>query len=294
MKSLADLLNAAALRAGLPADNADLVGLLTNADLAKIKVPEALEQALEGMGTIQLEAAKQNPELKKYFRTPLLNSLDAEFQKLASLLGPDFAKKVEDETNTFQKPALFKEAIKALKDSGKKDGEDETEAKKQLKALNEKLAEYQESYVPKSELEGLKNSYEQQILDRGIYARFAGQQWTEAIMPEFRGVVAKAALEKELAAMGAKLVYSNGEEKLVQAADPTLDFLLNHQPVSLDSLVGTVMTKNKFTEVSQPKPNNSGVKTVEPSNSGPNNANASSGAFGRLLSDSLKDQGVQL
>lgn len=294
MKTLGEILNAAAQRGGIAADSPELVALLSNSDLARITVPEGLQQALEGLGALNVEAAKQNAELKTYFRKPLLNSVDEKLLELANLFGSEFVAKVKAEANTFEKPALFREAIAALKEGKGKEGDDEDvkAARKQVAELNRKLAEYEQSYVPRQELDSLRSGLEQQLLDNWVLGRFAGQAWSEAIAPEFREVLAKAALEKELAAVGGKVVYDNGKGKLVQSADPTLELYVDHKPASLDSLVSAVMTKNKFIAVSQPRSTtNENAENGLPVPTG-TTTNASKSTFGRLLSSSLHDQGV--
>lgn len=298
MKTLADILNAAALRGGLPKDHPELVQLLTNADVARIEVPEALQKSLEGLGEINQEAARQNLELKKYFRKEVLDGMDERLSELAEVFGSEMVSKLKAENSTFQKPALFKEAIKRLKEEAKqakKDGDDtgEAEAKKQISELNRKLAEYEQTYVPQSKLEELKSGYEQQLLDSFTYSLFAGQSWSEQYSPKHRGMLAKAALEEELAAVGGKLILKDGKPKLVNAQDTSLDLYVNHQPINPDQIVSQVMTKNKFIAASQSTSVTNG-KNGPIVTEGETNTKTANTAFAELSRSSLKDLGINL
>lgn len=219
-----------------------------------VEVDHETEKALNGL--LSIDAAKNNPELKKYYYANAYDGLERDLIKRAENIGDaDFLERIKSEKSTGKKQGLLLDKMEELRGSANNSGDKETEKalKEQIKTLNADLSKYKDGYIHKDELTKKEQEFETERLNSIIESTFAGQKWTEAIAPNFRSVVGKSALNEKLSELGASIVRDGNTVKLVQASNPEMDYFdASSKSIKFEQLVNELMTTNKFIAVSKP------------------------------------------
>ncbi|MDR1764403.1 MAG: hypothetical protein LBR64_10735 [Dysgonamonadaceae bacterium] len=261
---LKDFLNSLAQKAGKENEQG-IIDILSRSDLENIDITDNVAQPIIS-GLLTIDGAKNNPVIKSHFNALALGSMDSEIlnsiKKLE--LGDEFEVEISGLKNTYEKQRKvtekIAETITALKASaGKGDDKSVEKYTKQINDLNQKLSALQESTVPKTELEKVKQEQENAVRDFMIHSLISGLSFANKdVKPEINIQLAKTILDSELKNRKATIVKDGNDLKLKRAEDAALDFYdETNKPVSFKDFMDKAFADAKILAVSGGKtPNN--------------------------------------
>ena len=271
MKNLADIVEKLAKLAGIDAKNDDFVKLIQNKTLADTSIPEKLQDlfsnALSKLFTV--EAAKNDPELKKHFTALALNGVDTELEKIIDTYDIDDETKtlLKNTESTYKKvtilPNRLKEKYEKLLTEAKKGkgGEDAEKLKTEITNLNTQLKGLKETTVEKILYEKALSDHTNQILDLNIKTLISSKPLLESLPRNVAIAAAKQVFDETLGQKKLKVVNDNGNVKL-QTSEGT-DYFENNEAVTVDKFTDKILADNKLLQVSKP-----GEPTPSPSPKG--------------------------
>lgn len=184
--------------------------------------------------------------------------------------------------------AAFKK-LAEIKDKSANSTDKEKTLREEIKTLNTSLADYKEKYVPKTEVDKIQSEWELEKFERGIEGQFLGKKWSKHFPEDMRTTLAKVALEKKLAELGAKAIPVGKDIKIVKSDDLASDYFdKSNKLVTFASLADEIMAANKFLEMS-PDGGTSTTTTVTAISSGETNQKSLTKSQS-LIKDLLKNQ----
>ena len=258
MKNLADIIEKLAKLAGIDAQNDDFLKLIQNKILADTSIPEKLQDlfsnALSKLFTI--EAAKNDPELKKHFTALALNGVDTELEKIIDTYDLDNETKtlLKNTESTYKKvtilPNRLKEKYEQLLAEAKKGkgGEDTEKLKTEITNLNTQLKELKESTVEKNLYEKALSDHANQIFDMSIKTLISSKPLLESLPRNVVIAAAKQVFDETLGQKKLKVVNDNGNIKL-QTSEGT-DYFENNEAITIDKFTDKLLADNKLLQVS--------------------------------------------
>ncbi len=236
MPLLGELFNNFAIKAGIPADNAELKSLLANEALASITVPDELSTTLD-RGLLSIEAAKNNhPDIKKKYFADAWDGMDKQLMSLLDneTFDENDIAEIKAEKSTSKKAELIVSKLKAAKANAT--GADKVEINKQIAAAHEAAR------IAKEEVATVKATYEDKIKDihksAAIKAVFGNYKTIYDELPgEIRIATMEAIINKALQDKGAELkADDNGNLQLI-GKDGSNIFGSNHVQLTPQSFL---------------------------------------------------------
>lgn len=204
------------------------------------------------------ESAKNNQVLKNYFKAQSLNGMDTTLNSYVDgYEGFDDAIKADfkAETSTFKRTTMILDKLKELE--GAKHGEGTTEADKkkmdslrtQIGELNGKVATANEGWEAKEK--AIRDESQSQVMEYAYKAALSGKPYVnKEVDADVNILFARNLVDNQLKKDGAMIKFSDGEFKLVQIADPELDYMQESKKVAFGDYANSVLTQNKIIEVS--------------------------------------------
>ncbi len=252
MKKLGELLNEAAVKAGIPADHPGLKQL----QALTMDVDDTITTAFDGL--MSLEGAKMNGKLKSHFIANFADGLDKNILEKAKEYGlsDEVIAEIKAEHSTVKRANILLEKatahIKETASKGKKGDEDTEKYKEAIKKLTDDISKISKDYELKEK--DLKTGFESERLMANIENAFNKYKWSDSFPKEVRSDLAKLSLNKELNEIGAKVVRDEkGVMKLVQIKNPELDYLdSKNQSITFEALADRIMANNKYIAVNDP------------------------------------------
>lgn len=249
--TLGDLLNTLASKCGLQNDQA-LIDLLSSSDLAHTEVNDELGRKFD-TGLMSLDGAKNNRDVLNHLKPIILRSADDKFAILAEKYG--FADENNAEQSTYRKIDLLEQKLAArLADLERKaqstnGGEKVTELTKQIATLQKQLADI--TAAKDKEIADYKATTAKQQLDMLVNFELNGKRYANQDLGDTNIEIARALINKELAAQKAVLVNENGTLKLKQADNTSLDYIDgSYKPVSFSDFANKILADKHLLEVS--------------------------------------------
>jgi hypothetical protein len=269
---LLDFINGFAVKTGKQNEPA-IIDILSRADLQNIEIEDTVANSINS-GLLSIDAAKNNLTVKNHFNAQILGSLDSEILNSVKKLelGDDFETELSGVKNTYEKQRKFAEKIKETIDglksaTGKGDEKAIEKYTKQINDLQAKYAKLQESTVPKTELERVKNENENAVRDFMLHSKISGLKFANQDVNQDDNIAfAHVILQNRLSKAKAIVVKDGNELKLKQADERGLDYF-NEQnnPVSFDDFMNKAFADAKILAVSGPQnPNNPPAPPVNP------------------------------
>lgn len=262
IKNLGQLLQHLAKKAGVAADDQQLINVLANADITKVTIHSDLVKAIDE-NLLSVEAAKDNhPDIKKVYVAQALNALD---KKLAALipdlgLSEDELKKLEANTNTYSK---LDEVVKKLQDKkAAASNEDKSALQRQVDDL---LAQLQTAEQDKAQavanVEILRKTdrtaYQLKLMMNGVKTVYDN-------MPQSaKDSAIDALIKNALQDKDAEFDFDESDSFIIRKKDGTSLLGANHTKITPQSFVDDILAQNKVLVVSQPQPEVP-VPTTEP------------------------------
>lgn len=265
--TVADFISAFAVKAGIPKDNEELKGILSANDLNKIEMPETLFNSID-TSLLSLESAKNNhPALKSVYFSQALDGFDKEFEKMKEeyQLPDDVWEEIKKERSTYKKAALITAKVKELE--GKKAGattkEDKGAFQKQIDELTKALQEKDNA------LTEVKNNSKKELADfkKNIKLEsFIGNYKTifDDLPAETKALTIKNILLKELQDNDADFLLDEKESLDLLKKDGTAYLGPNHQRITPQAFIDSVLAKNKILKTTEAPPASNGGTTSQP------------------------------
>lgn len=257
MAILGEAINNLAMAAGISADNEHLKSVLSSPTISNATIPDELISAINS-NLMNLESAKNNPELSKHFKATIYNGVDNELLNTLKETGDyDSIKEVIDaERSSTKKMSLAIKKIKELAANTTNKGELKDYQEKinvltrQINDLNSQKASEVQSITDKlnnefsAKLEGL--AYENLLSSKKL-ANPLG--WEKDLLT----LAAKTEIGKALESKGyIKKMTEKGFE--LQTKEGTQVFE-NNKPVTFNDFADRVLLDKKLLEVATTQPN---------------------------------------
>lgn len=254
-KLLAEFISNLAAKAGLKADDAELLELVQNKALA-IDIPDTLVNALE-QNIHSLQSAES--KIKNKLKAEIYNGLDAEFDRMMDDAGMDDAVKSEFSSKKFdssiKRAVAISNKISELTAKNNSGGKDSQKYIEEINKLKSDLSSLVASH--KSEMEKVMNDNESNLTNLEINSMLSGYNYGLGdIDKDIKLLTAKTMLEKALANDSAKIVRKDGKLMLT-AGDGSKFFDKNNIEKDLKSYTeGVISTILKATDPAQRQSNN--------------------------------------
>lgn len=235
-KTIGELINELAQKAGVMQDDAKLKALLASPELANITVDDDLVSTID-KGLLNIEAAKNNhPEIKKVYAAAAYDGMD---KHLLSLIQSDTfdqadIDEIKAEKSTAKKAELIVSKLKAAKANAK--GADKDEINEQLKQA------HAAAKAAKDEVESVKNDYEGKIKnihrDIAIKTKFTGYKTIyDDLDSSIKTATMDALINKALQDKNAELKADENGNLILVGKDGSNIFGSNHVQLTPQSFL---------------------------------------------------------
>jgi flagellar biosynthesis chaperone FliJ len=266
--TVADFINEMAVKAGVKSDDEALKGILSANDLNKIEMPETLFNSID-TSLLSLESAKNNhPTLKSVYFSQALDGLDKELEKMKDEYNiPDEVyEEIKKERSSFKKVNILTGKIKELesKKAGASTKEDKTAYQKQIDELTKTLQDKEKALADaQKDYDNKLSSFKKNIK---LESAIAGYKTIYDDLPaEIKALTIKNILSKELQDNDADFLLDEKESLDLLKKDGTAYLGPNHQRITPQSFIDSVLAKNKILKTTEAPPaSNGGSQT--PSN----------------------------
>lgn len=251
MNTAGELLYAFAQALSVPEES--LEAIKNNADLFKITIPKELGDNYTKNFTT-LDSAKQNGELKKHFYGLSLKPIDSKLDEVMTEFGLDdeAQREIKSQDSTYKRNEALIRKLHTIsqKAAAATTSKDKDKFQEEITKLNSQILANQSQFQAQlAEAEGKwVSKVSGMIMDSKINERPLTDQFPrDVVVMSAKGLIEKRANDK-----GAKIVFDkdNMKYKLVQAANPDLEYTENHKGVSFDDFRDTVLAENKLLKVS--------------------------------------------
>lgn len=235
--------------------NALKIAGVTDAELSDIIATDKVDEYVLGedlikkfnAGVLTLESAKANATLKGHFNAQTYNGIDALVAKLVEENDLDSLAKfdIDSEKSTQKKIELLTKALNKKVANGTKNPATADE----IKTLNAQLATLKGEF--ELTLKNKDNDYENMLISMQRSSYLQTKDYANIADREIGAKIADEYLNKAFTEKGAKLVRENGQLKLKNAMDTSVDFYENNKAVSFNEFADSVLAQNNLLKVSQ-------------------------------------------
>jgi hypothetical protein len=236
--------------------SAEMKEVLGNPELTKINLDDKQVKDMNEK-LMTLDVAKQSPVLKAHFRQESLAPIDTEIhEKYLTEYGiaddVDLSNAIKNEKNTYEKIQLL---VKAVKNLHEKKATAQVGDKKHLTdkidELNNSILTLKEQF--KNEKSNILKDSANKELNWNIRGKFSGYNYSDQYDKADAMELAMINLTRQLQADNAKVILApDGQLKLVQAIDESLDFTRENQKVSFDDYAAKLVTDKKLIKTNEP------------------------------------------
>lgn len=251
---LAEIVKSLGLQSGLT--ETEIKTITDNVALSSIEVADDVSTKLTAQ-RLSMDAAKNNPDLKKHFHAQSLNGIDAELERTATEMGisVDDLKALD---STSKRIGHLAKAIQEAesKKAGSK-GADTDKLTKQIEQLNADILKERNDKI--AELKAKDDSLETERTDwtaNGILSNF---EYATAVDKDINVTVAKALINKELQSKGLKVTRKDNVLSL-QTAEGT-EYFENNAKVGYQDFATKVVANAKLLKASNSTPPAKGTQT---------------------------------
>lgn len=227
-------------------ENQEFALAISASSLSDISIPDDLSNKILN-SVLTEETAKANIGLKNYFIGQFAQGLDQdvyETAKRVGLSGEELAA-ITGEKSTGQKFKLYQKGVERLMLEAQKKGNSEEFVRKVQEAENR--VQQVEAQL-KAEIDATRSKYLSKLEQQSLAAQLSGIQWNDALTEAIRVPAFNAAIQTELQAMGAKLLFDDetASFKVVNANDPTLPVMVQNKEFGFADLKSQTLQKHKL------------------------------------------------
>jgi hypothetical protein len=266
------LLSDLAKKAGVDTTQQDFVSLLSH----DIEIPDAIATKLN-QGLLNIEAAKNNPDIKKALRAEALNGVDSKINEILEELGiTSDATEILEEKNSYEKIAKLTKKVKDLesKKAGATKKEDKDVLEQKIADLNKEIKAAKDTFIAKEkEWQETRNG---DLTNFEIQKKLLGKEYSlpKEMNADLKVTTAQTAINMALTAKGYKLIRNEQGSLQIVDKDGNKAYSESHEELQVDSFIDGALAQNKLLKVndqSQGGGNNSTIITND-GNQGKGNA----------------------
>jgi NADH dehydrogenase/NADH:ubiquinone oxidoreductase subunit G len=267
------LLSDLAKKAGVDTTQQDFVSLLSH----DIEIPDAIATKLN-QGLLNIDAAKNNPDIKKALRAEALNGVDSKISELLEELGiTSEATEILEEKNSFEKIAKLTRKVKDLesKKAGATKKEDKDALETKIADLNKELKTAKDSITAKEkEWQDLRNG---DLTNFEIQKKLLGKEYAlpKEMNADLKVTTAQSAINMALQAKGYKLVRNEQGSLQIVDKDGNKAYSDSHEELQVDSFIDGALAQNKLLKVNDQSQGGGGNSSTIIQNDGSGKGNAS-------------------
>jgi hypothetical protein len=221
------------------------------ADAFSAEVPEELAIALEGK-LLTEESARNNPKLKSYFASQVLDTMDNNIKSLLDEfeVDEDVRGEILGIKSTYERiPALAKKIRELEAAKGTANKGDKAALQEQINNLNKTIAQIT-AEKDKAVLEE-RTKAQQEIAEHMFRHSIESVDLITDLFDKPTMLdIAQKRIQDELKAQGARVVIKDGTLTLVQASDEALDFYKDNKKVTYSDFRDKVLANAKIVKVS--------------------------------------------
>jgi len=252
VKNLGQLLQHLATKAGIDANDQNLINILSNSELSKITVHSDVIKALDE-NLLSVDVAKDNhPEISKVYKAQVLNAFDKKMDDIISELGlpEDKVTELKGIKNTYQRYETLTALIKSMK-AATPNKEDKNALQEQVDTLLEDIKKINTDHAGALEAERLarKNDkigfYLLRELDK-VKTVFDGLE-SDARNASINVVIGKALKDRD-----AEFDFDDKDNFIVRTKDGSSLLGANHTKYNPKSFIDEVLAQNKLIVVNTP------------------------------------------
>lgn len=255
MLKLAEVLKSIALQSGV--SETEFKSILDNPALASIEVDDAVSTKLVAP-RLSMDAAKNNPDLKKHFTALALNGIDAGLERLAT----DNGLSVEEITelkgleSTAKRIETITSKIKTLEAAKSNKGADTEKLTKEIETLNANILTERNNTIAK--LQEKDNSLEVERINWTLDTMLSNFDYSTPVDKEINVTLGKSLFNKSISEKGLKVVRKDNALSL-QTAEGT-EYFDNNVKVGINDYMTKVLANAKVLKASNSTP---AVKTPQ-------------------------------
>jgi hypothetical protein len=214
-----------------------------------IEIPDAIASTIN-KSLMNIEAAKNNPEVRKAARAEALNGVDSKITDLLEELGIEDASEILEEKNSYEKIAKLTRTVKALEEKKAKTAKTpEKEAlEKKIDELNRELNAAKTNITKKEqEWQDLRDG---DLTNFEIQKKLLGKDYAlpKEMDADLKVTTAYSAINKALASKELKIVRENGQ-LIIKTKDNLKAYSDTNEELQLDSYIDGVLAQNKLLKV---------------------------------------------
>lgn len=256
------LLSDLAKKAGVDITQQEFVSLLSH----DIEIPDAIATAMN-KGLLNIDAAKNNPEVRKAARAEVLNGVDSKVSEILEELGIDDASEILEEKNSYEKITKLTKKVNELaaKKAGSTKKEEKDVLEQKIADLNKEIKTLKDGHtVKEKEWQEARNG---DLTNFEIQKILLGKEYSlpKEMDADLKVTTAQSAINKALAAKGLKLVRNEQGQLAIVDKDGNKAYSENHEELQVGSFIDGALAQNKLLKVNdqgQDGGGNSGQQTI--------------------------------
>jgi hypothetical protein len=257
--NLGEHLTATFNKAGIENDNPALIELIK-----KVATVEIQDELVTKFNTsyLTVEAAKNNPEIKKHFYAPALNGVDSEIKNLLTELELDDETKtlVEAEKSTYKRiPLLVKKVIELEAKKGSAKSGEKTELQTQINTLKQQIADKEKE--KELAFKQKDSEYNEKLTGFVMQNELAGFKYASDLAKDENFLMPRTKIANEL--KDKKLRVSLVDNKLKLETEDGTDYYEGSTKVDFKSFTEKTLAHHKLLEISNQSQQTQAPKVIQ-------------------------------
>lgn len=285
MANLAETLTALFENVGLGNDNPAIIEMQKK--LAATEVDDTfVSKVNEFKSRLTIEAAKNNPDLKKHFTATVLNGLDTELSNTMNELelAEEIKQELLAEKNSYKRSSLLAKKVKDLEAAkvGANKG-DKAEMQKQIDALNQQILS--EKANTTNAIQAKEAEYKDRFKGM-LMNQFLSSKPIVEFAKDESYLLAKTKIVNELKAKGYNVELDNENLRLTNTDGS--DVYVENKKIDFNTFAESVLANNKLIVTAQTS-GSSNPKTITPNPAITNNNKVNTSKFSAAMDNLLNE-----
>ena len=250
MATIGDFINNLAKQAGIPADDKQLIDILSSDAVRNTTIPDDLAGNIN-KALYTLDAARNNDTLKDHYYALFANGGEAHLRRLSDEMGWDSATvdAIMAEKNLMGK---YAKAVETVKATASKTAKPAKEVEEQISKLHADLKAAQEA--AKNAVEQERAAWVNRLQSQAINGTLASFEYGLDIPKEIAIDTANALLNRKLAEAKYKVGYNPETNSISLLTEAGMTAYENNSPVDFKAFATRVLADNKLLKVAAPAP----------------------------------------
>jgi NADH dehydrogenase/NADH:ubiquinone oxidoreductase subunit G len=234
------------------------------ASVTDVDIPDDIASGIDN-ALMTVDAAKNNPEIRKAIKIETLNGVDAKVAEVLEELGiTSDASEILEEKNSFEKIAKLTRKVKELesKKAGANTKQDKDAVEQKLADLNKEIKAAKDALALKEkEWADTRNS---DLTTFEIQKKLLGKEYSlpKEMNADLKVNTAQSAVNMALQAKGYKLIRTEQGGLQIVDKDGNKAFSDSHEELQVDSFIDGALAQNKLLKVNDQNPAGGGNNPV--------------------------------